>query len=75
MNALQKKLHTKKAWHFYVFIGFPRSWTTLSTQLQRIKPTPFGGSAVASFWVDSESVQVSGNPEQAISLFPILWCA
>ena len=51
MNALQKKKqHTKKAWHFAVFIGFLRSWTTLISQLQRVKPTPVGGSVVALPW-------------------------
>lgn len=41
----------------------PEVLDNLSTQLQQTKPTPVGGSVVASFWVDSESVQVSGNPE------------
>ena len=36
-----------------------RSSTTLSTQLQRVKPTPYGGSVVALLWVDFESVEVS----------------
>lgn len=45
-----KRIHIKKAWHFSPSLESLRSWTTYSSQLQRVKPTPFGGSVIALLW-------------------------
>ena len=68
--------HIKKAWHFSPSLESLRSSTTYSSQLQRVKPTPIGGSVAALPW--EEYLKVSKFQRLqclATSLFPILWCA
>ena len=40
----------KKAWHFSPSLVVLRSSTTYNSQLQRVKPTPIGGSVAALLW-------------------------
>ena len=55
MSALQKKKYTqKKRGTLSPSLEPLRSSTTDSSQLQRVKPTPVGGSAVALLWEDFE---------------------
>ena len=54
---------TKKAWHYFAFIGISEVLDYLFLPITTIQPTPFGGSAVALLWEDFESVEVSRNPE------------
>ncbi len=67
-------LHTKKAWHFFAFIGIFEVFDYLTFPITTSKAHAFnGGSAVASLWECLfESVEVSKIPVQVTSLFLIL---
>ena len=54
---------TKKAWHYFAFIGFLEVFDYLILPITTIQPTPIGGSVVALLWEDFESVEVSRNPK------------
>jgi hypothetical protein len=43
-------IHTKKAWHYFAFIGISEVLDYLFLPITTIQPTPFGGSVVALFW-------------------------
>lgn len=56
-------MHTKKAWHFFAFIGTFEVLDNLIYPITTSKAHAIGGSVVALLWVDSfESVQVSKAP-------------
>ena len=68
-----KDIHTKKAWHYFAFIGISEVLDYLFLPITTIQPTPFGGSAVALLWEEFLKVsKFQKFPNKTTSLFPIL---
>jgi hypothetical protein len=64
---------TKKAWHYFAFIGISEVLDYLFLPITTIQPTPFGGSAVALLWEEFLKVsKFQKFPNKTTSLFPIL---
>ena len=64
---------TKKAWHYFAFIGISEVLDYLFLPITTIQPTPYGGSVVALPWEEFLKVsKFQKFPNKTTSLFPIL---